>query len=85
MNAHPVLLQKKYARVILLYAQKYHLTPQKAMELFYRSELYQLVSAGVSNLHCMSDDYLTEELHDEWMEKENSEKNHEPFSGLKIC
>lgn len=70
MTAHPILLQKKYARVILLYAEKYAVSPEKAMDLFYRSELYHLVSKGVSNLHCMSDDYLTEELHDEWLEKE---------------
>ena len=70
MNANPTLLQKKYARVVERYAEKYQVTLETALERFYDSELYQLVSAGVSDLHCMSDDYLVEELHDEWSEKE---------------
>ena len=66
MTAHPVLLQKKYARVIELYAKKYNVTIETALKLFYHSTLYQLVSTGVSDLHCMSDSYLAEELYDEY-------------------
>ena len=33
--------------------------------LFYHSKIYRLVSEGVSDLHCMSDEYLAEELVDE--------------------
>lgn len=69
MNANPVLLQKKYARIVERYAQRYQMPVEKALELFYDSELYQLVSNGVSDLHCMSDEYLVEELHDEWSGK----------------
>ena len=66
MNASPVLLQKKYARVIECFAKKMHLTLDAAMDFFYRSELYVLISEGVSDLHCMSDQYLAEELADEY-------------------
>lgn len=37
----------------------------KALDIFYNSELYTLVSEGVSDMHCMSDEYLVEELIDE--------------------
>ncbi|MCR5720660.1 MAG: DUF3791 domain-containing protein [Lachnospiraceae bacterium] len=66
MNANANLLHKKYARVIELYANKYHVTIEKAMDRFYKSFLYHEISRGISDLHCMSDDYLTEELNEEW-------------------
>ena len=66
MNANPILLQKKYARVVELYARKYDVEPEVALDRFYRSKLYELISEGVSDLHCMSDDYLADELADEW-------------------
>jgi len=65
MNANPILLQKKYARIIELYSSKYNISLEKSLELFYSSKTYELISHGVSDLHCMSDDYLVEELHDE--------------------
>ena len=71
MNASPVLLQKKYARVIECFAEKMNLTLDDAMDFFYRSELYVLISEGVSDLHCMSDQYLAEELADEYRVKGN--------------
>lgn len=69
MNANPTLLQKKYARIVERYSEKYRVAPEAALERFYNSELYQLVSNGISDLHCMSDEYLVDELHDEWRRK----------------
>lgn len=66
MNANPTLLQKKYARIVERYAEKYQVSLETALERFNDSELYQLVSQGVSDLHCMSDEYLVDELHDEF-------------------
>ena len=65
MNANPVLLQKKYARVIEAYAHKYHQDPETVLGLFYQSALYHEIKDGISDLHCMSDIYLAEELYDE--------------------
>jgi predicted HTH domain antitoxin len=65
MNANPILLQMKYARVVSLFAKKERISLDRALELFYRSTLYQLVRNGVSDMHCMSDEYLVEELQDE--------------------
>lgn len=62
MTAHPVLLQKKYARVVALYAEKEHISLSAALHIFYHSVTYTLMKNGISDMHCMSDDYLTEEL-----------------------
>ena len=69
MLAHPVLLQKKYARVIALYAQKEHIGLDAALQKFYHSVTYKLMKDGISDMHCMSDDYLTEELQAEDIHK----------------
>ena len=37
---------------------------------FYYSKVYQLMRDGVSDMHCMSDAYLVEELMLEYQEKE---------------
>lgn len=65
MNANPVLLQKKYARIVELYAKQNGLTFEKALDIFYHSDLYVLMSEGISDMHCMSDAYLVQELEDE--------------------
>ena len=62
MNAHPILLQMKYARVIQCYAKKAGVSLEEALKAFYHSEVYQLLRDGVSDLHCMSDDYIADEI-----------------------
>lgn len=68
--ANPILLQKKYARVIECFAKKQGISLDEALDLFYRSEVYQLMRDGVSDMHCMSDLYLAEELRLEYEERE---------------
>ena len=63
------LLKKKYARVIECLAKQQGLSLDEAMGLFYHSEVYQLMRDGVSDMHCMSDLYLVEELRLEYTEK----------------
>ena len=70
MMANPILLQKKYARVIECFAKKQGISLDEALDLFYRSEVYQLMREGVSDMHCMSDLYLAEELRVEYEERE---------------
>ena len=69
MTANPILLQKKYARNIEQFSEKENLSLDDALRFFYRSTIYRLISEGVSDLHCMSDEYLTEELIFEYKEK----------------
>ena len=66
MKANPILLQRKYARVIALFAQKSGLSLDAALDFFYRSEEYKLLREGAADLHCMSDDYLAEDLKEEY-------------------
>mgnify|MGYP003229575918 CR=1 FL=1 len=58
MNANPVLLQKKYARIVEKFAEKTNITLKEALDM-----------------HCMSDDYLVQELSDEQAEKEELKAN----------
>ena len=69
MTANRTLLQKKYARIVDKYAEKYRVTMEEALGLLYKSRLYRFIRDGVSDLHCMSDEYLVEELHEEWQKK----------------
>lgn len=69
MIANPILLQKKYARIIEQFSEKENLSLGDALSFFYRSTLYRLISEGVSDLHCMSDEYLADELISEYAEK----------------
>ena len=66
MTANPILLQKKYARIIELFARKQNISLDAALDFFYHSETYQLIRDGVSDMHCMSDEYLAEELEREY-------------------
>lgn len=68
MKANPILLQMKYSRIIALFAEKCDLTLDQALDFFYYSKEYQLLREGVADIHCMSDDYIAEDLKDEYLE-----------------
>ena len=70
MTANPILLQKKYARVIECFAKQQGLSLDEALGLFYHSEVYQLIRDGISDMHCMSDAYLADELEQEYQMKQ---------------
>lgn len=69
MNANPILLQKKYSRVIECFAKQQGLSLDAALDFFYHSETYLLMRDGVSDMHCMSDAYLADELELEYPQK----------------
>ena len=66
MNAHPVLLQKKYTRIVALFAQRNKLSLDEALDFFYHSDVYRCMSEGISDMHCRSDLYLVEDLEREY-------------------
>ncbi|MBP5706700.1 MAG: DUF3791 domain-containing protein [Spirochaetales bacterium] len=68
MTADKTLLQMKYARIIALVAEQLNIDEEKAMEIFYNSKTYMLMSKGISDFHCLSDAYLAEEI---MLEKKN--------------
>ena len=59
------ILDAKYARIIKAISQMYHIPLEEAMEMFYSSDLLQLMNDGVADLHCRSDLYLAEEVWNE--------------------
>ena len=69
MNANPILLQKKYSRVVECFAKRQGISLDAALALFYHSQTYQLIRDGVSDMHCMSDAYLAEELELEYRKR----------------
>lgn len=69
MTANPILLQKKYARVICRFAERAGISLDEALAFFYRSDIYTFISEGVSDMHCMSDEYLAEDLEIEYQAK----------------
>ena len=66
MNANPILLQKKYSRVVELFAEENCLTLDDALAFFYKSKVYELMREGSSDMHCMSDQYLSKDLSEEY-------------------
>lgn len=57
---------EKYNRVIECFANQKGLSLDAALDFFYHSAAYPLMRDGVSNMHCMSDAYLAEELRQEY-------------------
>lgn len=62
MKANKILLQRKYARIIKLFSEQAGISIEEAMEKFYHSKTYELISNGISDMHCRSDLYLADEL-----------------------
>ncbi len=73
MKADPILLQMKYARVVGRFADRCGITLGEALDFFYHSDEYTLVSQGISDMHCMSDEYLAEDLENEYRRSRNFE------------
>ena len=51
MNANPILLQKKYSRVIECFAKQQGISLDAALDFFYHSGTYQLMRDGISDMH----------------------------------
>ena len=54
------------------FARRQGISLDEALGFFYHSEVYKLVCDGVSDMHCMSDVYLADELEQEYAEKADS-------------
>lgn len=62
MKAHPVLLQRKYTRIIAQLAEELHIPLGEALDKFMFSMTYVLMREGIGDMHCLSDGYLVDEL-----------------------
>jgi hypothetical protein len=52
----------KFGSVIAAYAKNKNIPLRTAMDIFYKSELYDEINEGIADLHCRSDGYLADEL-----------------------
>ena len=68
-DSEPDFSSEKNSRVIECFAKQQGLSLDAALEFFYHSQVYQLIREGISDMHCMSDEYLAEELEQEYAEK----------------
>lgn len=71
-QANEILLQMKYARVVMGLARRLQVDPLRALDLFYRSDTYIRLRKKIGDLHCMSDAYLVDEIVLEYMLKQGS-------------
>ena len=62
MEANKTILQMKYARIVAIFAKETGMSLEDALSFFYDSDTYKLISEGVADMHCRSDEYLADEL-----------------------
>ncbi len=61
-KATRILRDMKYARIIDLIAEKRHITLDEAMDMLYKSPLFEIIDDGTADLICRSDIYLADEI-----------------------
>lgn len=66
MEANKTLLQMKYARIVAEFAKQMNISVEQALEFFYHSETYQELREGIADLHCRSDQYVVDDLKNEF-------------------
>lgn len=56
------VLWRKQSRIIMLLAETLHISAERALDLFYSTEVYQQLTNSKSGLQLMSDQYILENL-----------------------
>lgn len=56
------VFQRKLARIVMLLASSANMSPEQALDVFYNSETYKLLTNSATGLYLMSDDYILEDL-----------------------
>ena len=62
MKADKALLQLKYDSVIEALAALKGISLREALDMFYKSRVYEEMREGISDMHCRSDIYLAEDI-----------------------
>ena len=63
------VLWRKQSRIIMLLSDALHISAERALDLFYSTEVYQLLINPKSGLQLMSDQYILEDLINELREQ----------------
>ena len=66
-----VLRGEKNAAIINALVKLYELSPERATDIFYRSETAEMIEEGVADLHCRSNKYLATLVMEEYKENIN--------------
>ena len=66
MKADKDILRLTYSSVIKEFALIGNLSNREALDLFYKSQVYQEMREGISDMHCRSEKYLAEDLMQEF-------------------
>ena len=56
------VLWRKQSRIIMLSAETLHVSAERALDLFYSTQVYQQLTNPKSGLQLMSDQYILEDL-----------------------
>ena len=62
------VLWRKQSRIIMMLAETLHIDAERALNLFYKTKVYQQLSDPKYGLQLMSDDYILENLIEELRE-----------------
>lgn len=63
-----VLRGEKNAEIIRAICELYHIDSEKATDIFFRSDIVDLIENGIADLHCRSSKYLATLIMEEYME-----------------
>lgn len=72
-DSKQIVMDAKYARIIMEMSQMYGVSLEDATDIFYNSETAELIQDGVADLHCRSDKYLAMEVWREYQEESSKE------------
>ena len=61
-----IIKSAQCARIISCISELYGITIEDATDIFYGSDIANMVEEGVADLHCRSDKYLATEIWDEY-------------------
>lgn len=62
MEANKTVLNLKYVRIIAALAAHENISYEEALKMFYKSRTSRMIAEGVGDLHCLSADYLVDEI-----------------------
>lgn len=69
-QANEILLQMKYARIIMGVAKQLNISSRRALDLFYNSDTYLVLRQKIGDFHCLGDNYLIDEIILEYTRKQ---------------
>ncbi len=69
IESKTVLRANKSANVIMSMCDLYNISLEKGTDIYYKSDIADMIEDGVADLHCRSDKYLATLVWDEYSNK----------------